>query len=116
MANENVFQAKLVKKLKVMFPGCRVLKNDGSNVPAGFGDLTILFPDGRWAVLEAKKSKNARKRPLQGYYVEKMNQGGFARFIYPENEEEILSELQQTFGHCGETRDSGSEQIQLAEL
>lgn len=109
MKNENVFQARLVKKLKAMFPGCRVLKNDGSNVPAGFPDLTVLFPDGRWAELECKREEKASKRPLQGYYVEQLNRMGYSRFICPENEEEILSELQQTFGHCRKARDSGSE-------
>ena len=109
MKLESAFQAALIRKLKRMFPGCVVLKNDGSNKPAGFPDLTVLFPNGQWAELECKRESKADKRPLQGYYVEKMNQYGFARFIYPENEEEILRELQQTFGHRGEACDPGSE-------
>ena len=106
---ESAFQAQLIRKLKKVFPDCRVLKNDGSNVPAGFPDLTVLFPDGRWAELECKRETKASKRPLQGYYVDKLNQMGYSRFIYPENEEEILSELQQTFGHRRKACDSGSE-------
>ena len=96
---ESAFQAKLIKKIKTMFPGCVVLKNDGSNVPAGFPDLTILFPNGGWAELECKRETKSTRRPLQGYYVERLNGMGYSRFVYPENEEEILRELQQAFGH-----------------
>lgn len=114
MATETAFQARLIKKLKRMFPGCVVLKNDGSNKPNGFPDLTVLFDDGRWAELECKRESNAAKRPHQDYYVDKLNRGGYARFVYPENEEEVLSDLQQTFGHRGEARGPGSKQVQLA--
>lgn len=106
---ESAFQAQLIRKLKKNFPGCVVLKNDGSNKPNGFPDLTILFANGRWAELECKRESKADKRPLQGYYVDQLNRAGYARFIYPENEEEILSELQQTFGYSGEARNPGGE-------
>ena len=86
-----------------------MLKNDGSNTPTGFPDLTVLFRDGRWAELECKREEKASRRPLQGYYVDRLNTMGYSRFVCPENEEEILSELQQTFGHCREARDSGGE-------
>lgn len=102
---ESAFQAQLIKKLKNLFPGCRVLKNDGSNVPAGFPDLTVLFSDGRWATLECKRGEKASKRPLQDYYVDELNEMGYSRFVCPENEEEILSDLQQTFRHHRKTRD-----------
>jgi hypothetical protein len=78
-----------------MFPGCVILKNDSSYMQ-GILDRTILYGD-RWAMLEVKRSANASNRPNQQYYVDKLNQMSFAAFISPENEEEILRGLQQTF-------------------
>ena len=90
---EKDFQAKLIKELKVMFRGCIIIKND-PNYIQGIPDLLILYND-RWAALEVKKSKRAHHQPNQEYYVDLMNQMSFASFIYPENKEEILYELQQ---------------------
>jgi len=93
---ENEFQAKLIKELKNRFPGCIVLKNDASYIQ-GIPDLIILNND-KWASLECKKNAKAAKQPNQEYYVTKMDRMSFSRFIYPENKEEVLDELQQTFG------------------
>lgn len=90
---ERDFQAKLIKELKVMFKGCIIVKND-PNYIQGIPDLLILYND-RWAALEVKKSATAHHQPNQEYYVDLMNQMSFAAFIYPENKEEILYELQQ---------------------
>lgn len=92
---ESIFQRNLKKKLKDMFPGCIVTKLDSNDIQ-GIPDLLILYKS-KWAVLENKKSKNASHRPNQDYYVELMNKMSFARFIFPENEEDVLNELQQAF-------------------
>lgn len=92
---ENKFQAKLIKELKEEFPGCIVMKNDSSYIQ-GIPDLLILHED-KWAGLEVKKSANAKKQPNQEYYVDKMNEMSFAKFIHPGNKEEILNELRTTF-------------------
>lgn len=78
-----------------MFPGCIVLKND-PNYLQGIPDLIILWGP-RWATLEVKKSANASHQPNQDYYVATMDNMSFSRFIYPENKEEVLHELQQSF-------------------
>jgi len=92
---ENVFQAKLIRKLKRMFPDCEILKNDAS-YRQGILDLTILW--GKfWAMLEVKASEDAPLRPNQDYYVRKLNGMSFAAVIYPENEKEVLSALQEAF-------------------
>jgi len=93
---EAEFQSKLIKKLKLIFPGCTVLKNDTSYSP-GVPDLTVLYND-KWAMLEVKASSTATERPNQRYYVDQMNAASFAAFIYPENEEEVLDGIQLAFG------------------
>lgn len=92
---ENKFQAKLIKELKLIFPGCIVMKNDSSYIQ-GIPDLLVLYKN-MWASLECKKSARASKRPNQEYYVGLMDQMSFARFISPENKDEVLTELKKIF-------------------
>ena len=92
---ESKFQADLKKELKQMFPGCIVTKLDSGDIQ-GIPDLLVLYKD-KWATLENKRSKTASKRPNQDYYVNKMNEMSFSRFIYPEHKEEVLNELRKTF-------------------
>ena len=92
---ENKFQAKLIKKLKKLFPDCFVLKNDPTYLQ-GVPDLLVLYKD-KWATLECKKSANARHQPNQDYYVGKMNEMSFSSFICPENEDEVLDQLRHKF-------------------
>ena len=92
---ENQFQAELVRTLKQKFPGCVVLKND-PNYIQGIPDLTVFYND-KWAMLECKKSSHAKKQPNQEYYINTMNDMSFASFVYPENVEEVLNELEQSF-------------------
>lgn len=92
---ESKFQFELIKDIKTMFPGCIVLKND-PNYIQGIPDLTIFWRD-KWATLEVKKHADAPHQPNQDYYVETMDYMSFSRFVYPENKEEVLYELQQSF-------------------
>lgn len=92
---ENSFQADLIKELKAMFPGCIITKLD-SGYLQGIPDLLILWND-KWATLECKKARDAKVRPNQPYYVDRMNKMSFSAFIFPENKEDVLSELQQAF-------------------
>lgn len=89
--NEPAYQAYLKKKLKEMFPGCIVQKEDSQSIQ-GIPDLLILYKN-RWASLEVKKDERADHQPNQDYYVDKMNDMSFSRFIFPENEEAVLNEL-----------------------
>lgn len=92
---ESRFKTKLIHELKSMFPGCIVLHMDANSIQ-GIPDLLILYND-RWAALEGKKSATASCRPNQAYYVNLMDHMSFAAFIYPENKEDVLDELQRAF-------------------
>ena len=92
---ESSYQAQLIRNLKWRFPGAVILKNDTSYLQ-GIPDLTVLHGN-MWAELEVKAHKNAPHRPNQDYYVQKLNEMSFADFIYPENEEVVLRDLEQAF-------------------
>lgn len=92
---ENKFQSNLKKELKEMFPGCIVTKLDSGDIQ-GIPDLLILYKD-KWATLENKRNAKASHQPNQDYYVDKMNEMSFSRFIYPENKETVLNELVDMF-------------------
>lgn len=89
------YQAKLIKKLERLFPGCVVMKTD-SGYRQGTPDLLILWKR-FWASLEVKVSPRAPSQPNQDFYVEQLNEMSFAAYIYPENEREVLNALQQAF-------------------
>ena len=93
MPLESKFQSDLIYKLKQIYPGCIILKND-PNYLQGFPDLLMLYRD-RWAAFEIKRTKKARQRPNQEYYIMVLNDMSYASFVYPENEEKFLDELQQ---------------------
>lgn len=91
---ESQFQSSLISELREKLPGCVVLKNDPDYIQ-GIPDLLILC-GGRWAALECKRSEKEKRQPNQEYYVRRMNEMSFARFIYPENKDYILNELYKT--------------------
>ena len=92
---ENKFQSDLIKEIKERFSGCTVTKLDSAHIQ-GIPDLLVLYKD-KWATLECKRNSKASHRPNQEYYVNKMNEMSFSRFVYPENKEAVLDELQQSF-------------------
>ena len=108
---ERYFQRDLVRELKDLYPGCIVTKLDSSHTQ-GIPDLLILYKD-RWATLECKKDeatarRDSGKQPNQQHYVDKMDEMSFSRIIFPENKEEVLSELSKTFKPKRRTRVSRS--------
>lgn len=99
---EREYQARLIKKLRKLFPGCVILKNDPDYLQ-GIPDLLILFED-RWAMLEVKANERAAFQPNQSYYVNRLNEMSFASFISPETEQDVLSALQQALQPGGNAR------------
>ena len=93
---ESDFQKNLIKELNDIFPGCLILKNDSGYIQ-GIPDLTIFYKD-KWAMLECKNSRTAKKQNNQNYYVNKADSMSFARFIFPENKKEVIDELKSALG------------------
>lgn len=90
---EAQYQSELIRKLRLLFPDCVILKNDPGYLQ-GVPDLVIFHGD-RYAFLEVKIRANAPTRPNQVYWVRQLNAMSFAAFVYPSNEEEVLSALQR---------------------
>lgn len=90
------YKASLIKELESRFPGCVLFNLDPNTTHQGIPDLLILFNE-RWAMLEVKAAFDSKLQPNQDYWVGFYNELAFASFIYPENEEEVLDELQRSF-------------------
>ena len=94
--SEAVYQKRLIDKLKIMFPNCFIIKND-PELTQGIPDLLILF-DNVWAMLEVKAELDSKLQPNQQYYIEYFSEMSFCSLINPAIEEQVLHDLQQTFG------------------
>jgi hypothetical protein len=93
-----------VKESKFEQDFCRRLRNVDKDVIvvkltgiSGIPDRIVLYHD-KFVLLEFKRSKNASHRPLQDWYIDHFDGWGLARFVYPENGEEVFSEVLDWFG------------------
>ena len=93
---ESQFKSELYKEIRKRFPGSEVLPNDATYLQ-GIPDATVYFPNGRYFLLEGKKTEKASRRPNQGYYVEESPLSSNAAFVSPENKEEVLEELERRY-------------------
>ena len=93
---ESKSQKEIMDEIRNRYPGCVILKNDSGYIQ-GIPDWTILYKD-KWAVLEAKRDKNAPHQPNQDYYVDKLNDMSYSSFIYPENKDQVFDQLSELFG------------------
>lgn len=90
---ESDFQSYVIGRIQERFPGSIVTKQDARQ---GIPDLLVLY-EKHWAALENKIDKDAHHQPNQDWYVSKMNEMSYASFVYPENVEEVLNEMEQSF-------------------
>jgi hypothetical protein len=98
MKKESTFERKFLTKLSQM--GAYVPpKNDPLSV-RGLADR-VLCLGGKYVALEFKRSlkdylKKSPRTALQAYTVEEVRRaGGYAAFVYPENQEQILTEIKE---------------------
>ena len=95
MGQETTFRTKFLKQFKILYPAADIHPNTGCGIQ-GYPDTSIKF-NGKNAHLEFKASAKAKVQPNQRWYVEDLNQREFARFIYPENGDQIMEELHGYF-------------------
>lgn len=92
--SESLYQRHVIDTLHTLFPGCFVTKT--TPPPQGVPDLEILYGK-TWARLETKKSLSEPFQPNQEYYINLLNEMSFAAMICPENEADVLRQLQLHF-------------------
>lgn len=92
MKKESKFRNELYKEIKEKFPGTEVVPNDPS-YRQGFPDATVYCPNGKYVLLEGKRTSTSAKQPNQDYYVNQSPLASNAMFAHPENKEEVLQEI-----------------------
>lgn len=94
---EGEYQRNLKDKIESRIPGVIILKNDPTYLQ-GFPDL-LLLKGNKWATLEVKKDEKAKHQPNQDTYIQMCKDMGaaYSSFIFPQNEKEILDELERAF-------------------
>jgi len=92
---ESNFKSRVVKEIRnEVLPGCILTTGNSASVQ-GIPDVFIVYYD-KWAMLEFKRAPDSIHQPNQDYYVDMLNGWSFAAFIFPENEEEVLRDLQHS--------------------
>ena len=92
---EGEFKQSFNVELKKL--GCEVVPYvQGAYTRKGFPDYIVLLPEGLTVYIEYKASKNAKYRPGQREWLEKLRKMGyFAWACYPENKKEVLKEIKE---------------------
>ena len=96
MKKESKFKGEFYNEIRERLPGTEVIPNDAGYIQ-GFPDATVLFPNGRYFLLEGKREEKSHRQPNQGYYVEKSPLSSNAAFVCPENKEKVFKELERRY-------------------
>jgi Holliday junction resolvase len=88
---EKYFQTKVANHLRSL--GCFVMViSPQPGIPNGTSDI-FFCKEGFYGWIECKARKNAPFQPLQERFVAKMDKWSWAKVAYPENWQEIKTEL-----------------------
>jgi hypothetical protein len=93
---ESTFKTELYKEIRNTFPGSEVVPNDPTLLQ-GFPDATVYLPNGKYVLLEGKRTTDSARQPNQDYYVNESPLSGNAMFVYPENKKEVLAEIKRRY-------------------
>lgn len=106
---EKKFKNDFLSDIQEQYPDCMIMP---MNHVQGIPDTLILYKN-KWAALEFKKFSRAKRQPNQPYYVQLMDDMSFSRFVYPENRQEVMNDIQKSFRTARSARISRSKQIPL---
>ena len=96
MARETDFKNGLYKEIRNRCPGAEVVPNDATYLQ-GFPDATVYLPNGRFVLLEGKRTARSARQPNQDYYVNHSPLSKNAMFVSPENVDEVLDEIERRY-------------------
>lgn len=90
------FKARFLRELEERLSDLNLVFIDTRPKHRSYPDTIVLGP-AYWAALEFKRTKRASHQPNQDYYVKEFRDLGYANFVYPENAEEVLNDLENLF-------------------
>ncbi len=94
---ESEFKNQVKNRIRDRFPNLDLDYIDTNSYNfRSMTDLVVLGPV-VWAALEFKRSEDAPHRPNQDYHIKRLRKKGYATFVYPENLEEVLDDLEILF-------------------
>lgn len=96
MRESQFFRDTVKPDLTREFPGILIIKQDSLASFQGVPDYLLLYKN-RWAALETKQSKGAKRQPNQPHYIEVTNDMSYGAFAYPGNWNEVLADLKRVF-------------------
>ena len=91
---ESKFKKQTIERIKDRFPSLDL--DFITPLSRSMPDTFIIAPH-VWAALEFKRSEISPHRPNQDYHILRLNRKGYATFVYPENVEEVLDDLEVLF-------------------
>lgn len=93
---ESEFKITAINKIRSRFAYLDLDIVDIRSGDRSMPDTLILGPQ-VWAALEFKRSEAAPRQPNQEYHIDRLSAKSYATFVYPENVEEVLDELEELF-------------------
>lgn len=93
---EMSFKTKFLMDLDKRLANLELVFVDTRPKHRSYPDTIVLGPK-YWAALEFKRTKRAPHQPNQDYYISRFRENGYANFVYPENAEEVLDDLERLF-------------------
>ncbi len=93
---ESKFKKRTERRIRKRLQRVKIYIVKSSTEVRSAPDLFILG-SGMWAALEFKKHKDADRQPNQEHIIDYLDNMSYATFVYPENVEGVLDDLEELF-------------------